>query len=98
VEYKDNSILTMENEKLKENANNKLVTLTWENINVYTPVQGNKLLAKIGLSKLTEPKHIVKDVNGVAKPGSLMAIMVNIQFYSSTKSKTFENFFFQKGR
>ena len=76
----------MENEKLKENANNKLVTLTWENINVYTPVQGNTLLAKIGLSKLTEPKHIVKDVNGVAKPGSLMAIMVNIKFCSSTKS------------
>lgn len=77
VKNKDSSILFMSNEKLNENTNNKLVTLTWENINVYTPVQGNKLLAKIGISKLTEPKHIVKDVNGVAKPGSLMAIMVN---------------------
>ena len=68
----------MEYEKCKENT--KIVTLTWENINVCTPVQGNKLLAKIGLSKFTDFKHIVKDVNGVAKPGSLMAIMVSTQF------------------
>ena len=74
------SVIKLEKDKL--NTNNKFVALTWENINVYTPVQGNKLLAKLKLSKLTEPKHIIKDVNGVAKPGSLMAIMVTFfSFY-----------------
>lgn len=68
----------MEYEKLKENTNKKLVTLAWENINVFSPVQGNRLLAKIGLSKLTDSKHILNDVHGVAKPGTLMAIMVII--------------------
>jgi hypothetical protein len=49
-----------------------------ENIDAFTPSNKEKLTAKLMWFKPEIPsKQIVKNVNGVARPGDLMAIMVN---------------------
>ena len=53
---------------------NKPITLSWENIDVYTPevkARNWPVLARKGAPS----RNIVKKVSGVAKPGSLLAIM-----------------------
>jgi ABC-type multidrug transport system ATPase subunit len=50
------------NDEIKQVKQVKQVTLTWDGINAYLP------------SKIAE-KHIIKDVDGIAKPKKIMAIM-----------------------
>lgn len=97
----------MKNDEAIPPSDNKLISLSWENINVYTPGSTGGIFGKLGCIKPVESKHIIKDgilnylkktiilktwfffilVNGVAKPGSLMAIMgasgAGIIFYLS---------------
>jgi hypothetical protein len=46
---------------LEPNQASNSISFTWENIDVFTPGSGNKFLSKIHLSKIVEPKHIVKN-------------------------------------
>nr|UOU03355.1 ATP-binding cassette subfamily G-like 5 [Brachionus rubens] len=69
----DNKIVVDLNEV---SDSDKLLTLSWENINVHTPGSKDSLFGKLLFCKKeVSGKHIVKNVNGVAKSGSLMAIM-----------------------
>ena len=55
---------------------NTPITLHWENINVFTPDTSNSLINKLKCKKVeNNSRHIIRDVNGIAFPGSLMAIM-----------------------
>nr|QUF59469.1 ATP-binding cassette transporter Abcg-like5 [Brachionus angularis] len=72
----DKTILELKNNSKQNDIKNTPITLSWENINVYTPSSKDSLFGKMLFCKKEIPgKQIVKDVNGVAKPGSLMAIM-----------------------
>nr|QNH67970.1 ATP-binding cassette transporter subfamily G-like protein 4 [Brachionus plicatilis] len=55
---------------------NKPITLSWENINVHTPNFKDTIIGKLLCCKKDVPgKQLINDVNGVAKSGSMMAIM-----------------------
>ncbi len=57
------------------------IILKRENINVFTPSNKEKLTEKLMFFKEEIPsKQIVNNVNGVARPGNLMAIMVILTF------------------
>lgn len=52
------------------------ITLHWENINVYTPDTSKSIINKLKCKNIeNNSRHIIRDVKGIAYPGSLMAIM-----------------------
>ncbi|KAH3789924.1 hypothetical protein DPMN_168116 [Dreissena polymorpha] len=49
------------------------VTLSWQNINVY--VKPPKRVSSRGPDPALERKHVLRNVNGLARPGILVAIL-----------------------
>lgn len=64
------SVLAMSRESM-ENASEK-VTLSWENVNVYVK-QNNRTCCR--RERVDAPQQVLKNVHGIIKPGSLLAIM-----------------------
>ncbi|CAF1126014.1 unnamed protein product [Brachionus calyciflorus] len=60
--------------KLESDNPNGLV-LTWENLNVFVPEEKKSFFKINSNTKPSEKKHIVQSVNGIAKPGQILAIM-----------------------
>lgn len=63
-------VLAMSRESM-ENASEK-VTLSWENVNVYVK-QNNRTCCR--RERVDAPQQVLKNVHGIIKPGSLLAIM-----------------------
>ena len=57
-----------------KNKNNKLVQLTWENIEIVAHPPSGKC-AKRNKNALKEPKVIIDGVSGTVKPGQFVAII-----------------------
>lgn len=63
-------VLAMSRESM-ENASEK-VTLSWENVNVYVK-QNNRTCCR--RERVDAPQQVLKNVHGIIKPGSFLAIM-----------------------
>lgn len=82
----------MELEKIAHTGGAQL-TLSWENVNVYTKSPGFSV-TQLCKKEPFQPKHIVQNVSGIARPGELLGKFrisstvqhLNIPSYNSTLS------------
>jgi ABC-type multidrug transport system ATPase subunit len=51
------------------------MTITWENMNAYVPEASKSFLPCFKKKVSDKPRHIMQNVNGIANPGEVLAIM-----------------------